>query len=57
MAMYDNWCPWCNKICKGSMFKKYGICYKCRRTKDGKKYMQDVDTDKVLEHDYELTHD
>lgn len=35
MSGMAEWCPWCNVVLRGKLSNKYGLCSKCRRTKEG----------------------
>ena len=38
-----DWCAWCNCLLRGKNAWKYGLCYKCRNSKEGKEYINKVE--------------
>ena len=36
------WCAWCNKVLKGKTSWKYGLCSKCRKSKEGREYIKNL---------------
>ena len=37
------WCAWCNRVLRGRKSFFYGLCSKCRNSKEGKDYIKKTD--------------
>lgn len=38
-----DWCVWCNRVLRGKKSFFYGLCSKCRNTKEGKESVKKAD--------------
>ena len=44
-----DWCVWCNKVLRGKVSYFFGLCSKCRNTKEGKKFIEKMEKDNFQE--------
>ena len=47
----SDWCVDCNKVLRGKKSHFYGLCFKCRQTKERKEYVQRIDLGLPIEED------
>ena len=38
-----DWCAWCNCTLKGKNSWRWGLCYKCRNSDEGKEYIEKIE--------------